>query len=390
MPARFFSALLVVVALGAWTTAASHGLSSGSFADPLPSHYRTGHRFTAAVEQPISGSWKGVPLRSILRRVSHESEVSILLDRRVDPEQELRIETGERPLRLAVNEIAQATQLGVTQVGNCLVVAPSTPILRLRTLVALREAELVRKSATSSGLAPLRTQKSTVAWDDLERPAEIVARIGRQFGVSIVGIEQIPHDLWAGAAIPEATVVEALSLVLNQFDLTFEWLANESGVRLVVVPDHVSIERSYTLHGKPAAQTLRILHSQIEALDARTRGNRLVVRGTLEQHEIVAAVIRGSNGTPRSKTKPSLPIEKQSFMLQAGGVSLRELFVELKKQGLTIDYDPAELQRAGIDLGRKVAIDLPQLPASEFLTRLLTPYGMTFRIERNSVRVMPK
>jgi len=45
---------------------------------------------------------------------------------------------------------------------------------------------------------------------------------------------------------------------------------------------------------------------------------------------------------------------------------------------------------AGSCPGRKVAIDLPQLPASEFLTRLLSPYGMTFHIERNSVRVIPK
>ncbi len=77
-------------------------------------------------------------------------------------------------------------------------------------------------------------------------------------------------------------------------------------------------------------------------------------------------------------------------MLQAGGVSLQDLFVELKKQGLPIEYDAAELKKAGIDLGRKVAIDLPQLPAAEFLTRLLDPYGMTFRFERGAVVVSPK
>ena len=332
-----------------------------------------------------------MPLRSVLRRLSHEREVSILLDRRVDPDQDVKVETVDQPFRAVINEIAQATQLGVTQVGNCLVIAPATPILRLRTLVALRDMELAKRSASFEGASQLRTQKATIAWDDLERPADIVAGIGRQFGLSIVGLELIPHDLWAGATIPEATAPEALSLVLNQFDLTFEWLPRESGVRLVQAPAHPTIERSYSLRGKRAPQTIRILHSLIDGLDAQTRGNRLVVRGTVEQHEIVESVIRGANGSLQAKSKQTpVPIEKQSFMLQAGGVSLQELLIELKKQGLPLEYDAAVLKRAGVDLRRKVDVDLPRLPAAQFLARLLEPYGLTFRFEHGAVLVFPK
>jgi hypothetical protein len=391
MVPRFYGLCLLIACLSAPPRAAWGGTSTNLFPDPLPAHYRTGRPFTTALEQPISGSWKGVPLRSILRRLSHERQISILLDRRVDPDQEVRVETGDRPLRTAVNEIAQVTRLGVTQVGNCLIVAPAAPILRLRTLVALRDTELGKRSASVEGAAELRAQKATVAWEDLERPADIVSRIGQQFGLSIVGLEQVPHDLWAGAAIPDATACEALSLVLNQLDLTFEWLPHEAGVRLVHVPDHVAIERTYALHGKRAPQTIRILHSLIEGLDVQTRGTKLVVRGTLEQHEIVASVIRGTNGSLQPKSKQAaVPIEKQSFMLQAAGVSLQELFAELKKQGLPMEYDAALLKKAGVDLRRKVDIDLPRLPAAEFLTRLLDPYKLTFRFERGTVVVFPK
>ncbi|HXY36897.1 MAG TPA: STN domain-containing protein [Planctomycetaceae bacterium] len=388
---RFCRALLLVGCLLEPGATAWAGSSTGLFPDPLPAHYRTGRNFTTALEQSISGSWKGVPLRSVLRRLSHEREVSILLDRRVDPDQDVKVETVDQPFRAVINEIAQATQLGVTQVGNCLVIAPATPILRLRTLVALRDMELAKRSASFEGASQLRTQKATIAWDDLERPADIVAGIGRQFGLSIVGLELIPHDLWAGATIPEATAPEALSLVLNQFDLTFEWLPRESGVRLVQAPAHPTIERSYSLRGKRAPQTIRILHSLIDGLDAQTRGNRLVVRGTVEQHEIVESVIRGANGSLQAKSKQTpVPIEKQSFMLQAGGVSLQELLIELKKQGLPLEYDAAVLKRAGVDLRRKVDVDLPRLPAAQFLARLLEPYGLTFRFEHGAVLVFPK
>ncbi len=309
MRASFYRRVTLWACLWATAAAAPGETPKSLFPDPLPTHYRTGRRFTTALEQPISGSWKGVPLRAILRRLSNERQIAILLDRRVDPEQELQVETGDRPLRAAVNEIAQATQLGVTQVGNCLIVAPAVPVLRLRTLIALRDRELERDVAGGEGLSQVRGHRNTVSWDDLDRPSEIVSRIGRQFGLSIVGLEQVPHDLWAGATIPEATASEALSLVLNQFDLTFEWLPRETGVRLVRVPEHVTIERTYTLRGKSTSQMLRTLHSMIEGLDAQARGNKLIVRGTLEQHEMVAAALRApKNSLPTMTKKSSLPV----------------------------------------------------------------------------------
>ena len=209
-----------------------------------------------------------------------------------------------------------------------------------------RDRELERAAVGTEVLSQVRGHRSTVAWDDLDRPADIVSRIGRQFGLSIAGLEQIPHDLWAGATIPKATASEALSLVLNQFDLTFEWLPRESGVRLVPVPERVAIERSYTLRGKSASQTLRTLHSLIEGLDATARGNKLVVRGTLEQHEMVAAATpRPKNAQPTLTKKSVLPVEKESFKLQAEGVSLQELFEELKKQGLPLEYNARDAER---------------------------------------------
>src|SRR5579872_7122808 len=83
------------------------GPRSAIFSESLPARYRTQSRFSAAIERPIAGTWKGVSLRSILRRLSREREVSILLDRRVDPDQVIDIDTGERSLRSAIDEIAQ-------------------------------------------------------------------------------------------------------------------------------------------------------------------------------------------------------------------------------------------------------------------------------------------
>jgi hypothetical protein len=362
------------------------------FADPLPTRYRTQSRFTAALDRPISGSWKGVALRAILRRLSRERDVAILLDRRVDPEQLIDIDTGERSLASAVDDIARLAHLAVSRIGNCLIVSPPSAASRLRTLVALRERELAESDVDASErLSRLRTMHATIRWDDLDRPVDIVRTIGRQFGLSVAGIEQIPHDLWAGAVCPETTAAEALSLVLNQFDLTFEWTDHGSGVRLVAVPPAVAIERQYALHGKPTGEALRMLHSKIEGIDADVRDGKLVVRGSVEQHEIVATILGIAKGSAHTAGKrPSTSLERQSFTLQAHGVSLRDLFDELRKQGLTIQYDAEQLRKAGIDLTQKVSIDLPQLPAPQFFKRLLEPFSLTFHFTHTAIVLEPK
>jgi hypothetical protein len=180
-------------------------------------------------------------------------------------------------------------------------------------------------------------------------------------------------------------------VVLNQFDLTFEWTNHGAGVRLIAIPPSISIERNYALHGKPARETLRTLRSKIEGLEAEVQGGKLVVRGSIEQHDAVAYIL----GVAKAPARPAgnrlaTSLECQSFTLQAHGVSLRDLFDELGKQGLTIRYNADELQKAGVDLKQKVSVDLPQLPAPKFFSRLLDPYGLTFHFDRTTVVVEPK
>jgi hypothetical protein len=386
----------MLAALVVCGTVAAAGTSI--FSEPLPAHYRTQTRLTSALAQPISARWKGLTLRSLLRRLSRDREIAIVLDRRIDPEQEVSLETGERSLSSALDEIARSANVAVTRVGNCLLFAPPSAASRLRTLITLRERELRSFDGGQFGRASRRNlERATITWADLDRPVEIVLAIGHQFGLSIAGTETIPHDMWAGATIPNATAAEALSLVLNQFDLTFQWTNGGSGVRLVTVPSRVVIERRYALHGRPPAEVLRILHAKIDGLDADFHGGRLMVRGTLEQHEVVESVLgidRLQQGSPTGKRKPvkrsTLPLARQSFELQARGVNLRELVGELKAQGIEIRYDEDALRKAGVDLDHQISVDLPGLPAAAFFRRLFEPHGLRYHFDGETVIIEPK
>jgi hypothetical protein len=106
---------------------------------------------------------------------------------------------------------------------------------------------------------------------------------------------------------------------------------------------------------------------------------------------MVAAVVGLSKGPLRTNgRRPVTPLERLSFALQARGVNLPELFDELRKQGLKIQYNADDLRKAGVDLKQKVSVDLPHLPAAQFFTRLLDPYGLTFHFDHLTVIIEPK
>ena len=53
-------------------------------------------------------------------------------------------------------------------------------------------------------------------------PADLLAQLGRLGDVEIIGIERVPHDLWAAADLPPLSLVDRLTLIAVQFDLTFK------------------------------------------------------------------------------------------------------------------------------------------------------------------------
>jgi len=364
------------------------------FPERLPSRSRTLARLSAVLEQPVAGNWKGASFRSLCRRLSSQHEISIIIDRRIDPDQSAEIATGDRTLRSAIDEIARTANASVTQLANCLVIAPPSAASRLRTLIAIRESEIPSAAAGGSlAVSRLKTEKKTVGWNDLDEPADIAVAVARQFGLTISGAEKIPHELWVGAIIPEATAAEALSIILNQFDLTFEWANRGLGVRLLPIPATIAIARTYVLHGRAGEEILRTLRSRIEGLDAGVRNGNLVVRGTIEEHEIVAAALgrsRKSSRTPMKTKASALPLERQSYSLQVRNARLRDLLDELKDRGIPLRFDAASLQKAGIDLNRKVSLDLNNLPARQFFNELFDPLGLKFHFDQAPVGVEPK
>lgn len=357
---------------------------------PVPELVTTG-KFRGELERGLSASWRNIDLRTVLRRIADDRKMAIVLDRGVDPNREVAFEFVNAPVLEALETIAADAGAAVSVLENAVYLGPPERAAKLRTLIALRTEELL---AESSGVPKSRqfelSERRTFHWNDLDRPADLLDEIAKRYKLTIDGLDRIPHDLWAGGTLPNANSAEALSIVLIQFDLTFIWTDRGAGVRLVPVPEAVTIERTYTPRGLTAAVAAARWPEEIEGLAVEVSGTKVVVRGTAEQHAAVEDLLRPGSRKTTAKTATPGDLKRRLFTMRTERAPARAILAELEKGGITIRYNADELKKAGIDLDTLVNLDLKKASAEELFTKLCEPLGCRYAIEGTTATLSPK
>lgn len=373
-------------------TGAALGQASGD-GDAGNSEWLTGRAFQKALEQPISATWDHVGLRAIARRIEATRHFAMLIDRRIDPSRELAASAEGEPTHDFLERLAAGSSGRVSVVGSTVYIGPPSAAEKLRTLIALRKGEFLGDAARVPQRRQFElTKAATFHWNDLDRPADLLKRLGEQYQLEIAGLDQVPHDLWAGATLPQADAADALSLVLIQFDLTFEWTEGAKGIRLVPVPDQVVIERS---HQPPRDQTadaaLARWKQAIPELEARIDKGQVVATGTVEQHELIERLKRpgGSEDGPGIKPKP-LRLQRFSLRMQNKPASALLTLLEKPSYGLKFEYDAEALKKAGVNLDKLVTFTVKDATIEQLLKAALEPLGVAFEVDDHTVRLKTK
>lgn len=358
--------------------------------DRSPAPRLAGGRFTAELQRPLTASFKGLPLRDVLRRISDEREIAILLDRRIDPSQEVAVDFAGERLADALQDLSTRAGAEMRVAGHVVYLGPSSAAAKLRTLVELRGEEL------NSRETPLRqrqelARRRTIHWNDLDRPADIVRETASAYALEVLGLEKIPHDLWAGATLPDLSAREALSLVLIQFDLTFQWGEGASAIRIEPLPDRLVLERRYRPRGESAAAAAERWRGEFSGLQAEPLGSEVVVTATAEQHEAIADSLRPRRSRTRSHaTERPTPIERRRFTLQMERVPASALMRKLEESGIEFGYSAAELSDAGIDLDQPITVRVRDAGPDELLRAVFEPLGLRPTYEGLTVTLTPR
>ncbi|TXT29053.1 MAG: hypothetical protein FD138_2477 [Planctomycetota bacterium] len=363
-------------------------------AEPL-----AGKPFEAALDKKVGVAWGGQignTLRDVVRQLAESQHVSIILDRRVDPTQSIELTIPPTPLREVLAALAHRAECETSIVSNVVYVGPIDSAKKLRTLVELRNGELSKlMSNAAPAKSPWRnrpvslTRRMTLAWQDLDRPHDILQQVAVKFQIEIDGLDKLPHDLWAGASLPQSTAIEALSLLLVQFGSTFEFVPDRAAVRIVPIPQRVLTERT---HAVPANSpvTLEACRKQFADVEIEQSGSKWIVRGTVEQHADIATWLKPGGQKPL-KPAVNTPLSQRRFKsIKQDNVSLGDVIKTFTDYGVKFSYDAEEFAEAGISLEKKIDINTKDASVETLFRELFKPAGIEVTIDGETVRLRPK
>lgn len=366
----------------------------GSGRKPATKHL-TGKPFEDALSQAVSISWQERRLRSGLQQLSEAREVAILLDRRIDPEQSMTLGLSKLSLRDVVRTIAAECDAGVSIVGSTIYIGPPESAAKLRTIVELRSGQLAGANSVADTKRSFQLlRRSTLSWQDLDRPADIVAAVCREAELKVFVSDDaaslpgrrpspIPHDLWASASIPNATVTEKLTLLLVQFDLSFEWQTGAKSIQLIPMPKQPTLARTWANLSRTKRTRITELLPRLRRFNAELSGTRLTATATVEQLEEIDRLVY-----PERYPKSTIPRTSQgdlrfTFEIRAQLGSLLKALPE--KSDIRFNYNETALKSAGIDLTRDVEMKMNKASLPELCEALFKDSGIAWKIDGNTV-----
>ncbi len=294
--------------------------------------------------EPVDVLWAENPLREAMAHLSRARRVAILIDRRVDPSQKLDVSLRGVPLETVLETIVRDRGLGVSRLGAVVYLGPKQVAERLPAVASALDKQTRR---LPPAVQHRYHQLKALRWEDLATPRELLSQLGRQGGLEIANLEQVPHDLWAAADLPPLSLADRLTLVAIQFDLTFQVAANGSRLELVPVPENI-----------PA----------VPRRERGLAGPRVPTSGR---------IVKPAPGQDRFQ------INVQEKPL---GPVLRQLAGRLD---LDLRIDEQAIHTAGISLDQRVSLHLENATVDEIIRGLLRNTGLRFHRRERVVEIMP-
>lgn len=342
--------------------------------------WRTGPEFKRQLLEPADVAWEQKPIREILATLSKHHRIAVMLDRRVNPDQMVPSSKPDLSLEDLLYGLANRLKLGVCFVGSVVYMGPVDATSKLGTLAELRK-DAIRKMPDATQRELLRARPSQ--WGVLAEPRTLVEQIATQCGMNVEGLERVPHDLWAAASLPPSGFAERLTLVLAGFQLSFQFSADAKSVRLVSIPEEVSLQRLYKVSPTASGVVTKLRKSFPDA-QFRREGQSLAVVGSAEDHAMIRNLLAGK--AVRRKTVVASQNHEQK---------IKRFNVERKPLGVVLTYlaDQLKLEltvepTAKAMLEQNVTFTVEDATIEELFAEMLKPTGLTFRLEGKRLTVL--
>ncbi len=386
-PHRLSRPLLVTLAAVCLGLVATTG--SGDEGAPPLQRWHTGSLFRRELERPVNIIRTGIGVREILSRLAEIHQVAMLLDRRIDPDRRIDVQLSHTTLLEGLQLLAGQWDAEAVTLGSTVYIGPSQAVDRSLTLVQRLQGEIRERGNGAAGRQAFElSQGHTFRWDDLARPIDIVQDMADRGDIQLLHTELVPHDLWAGGVMADVSVVEGLTIVLGQYDLAFHLSPDGREAELYHEAGRVTFERPHV----PRTMTTVAAAEQIRAvwplLPLKIEGPRLVIDATALEHARIAEILTPAPRSAEPAERLSLgPLSQRRFTFQVVRRPFSAVIRTLEANDIVVDYDADALREAGIDLDKKVSLQLEQATPDELFEALCSPLGLEYRITGKTVHL---
>ncbi len=332
--------------------------------------WRTGADFRQQLRREIGLSAPAQPCREVIDHLARLHRVAVFVDRRIDPSQQIGLSIVDTPLGSALRKIAQEVGADVCYVDPVVYIGPPGVASRLDTLAAVKRQQA---ESLPTGLRRKLLKKQPWRWDDLATPRELLAQLTAEGNLQLVGLEQLPHDLWPARDLPSLSLIDRLSLVLAGFSLTVE-VAKDGSAKLVPLPDQIALARRYSMTRSPQRLIERI-HQRFPSAVVKHQRGILDVQGCYELHHAIQQYLsRTSQPTPSRRQAT----EEKRYTIKVRNQPVNAILKMVAQQeGFAITPTPQAKQR----LQERVSLELEQATLNRLLTATLTPAGLGFELD---------
>ncbi len=324
--------------------------------DPVP--WVTGNSFSQLLKTPLSVSWQSAPIRQHLNRLARQQNISILVDRRIDPRVAVDLSVTNVTIEQLLLRLSKQQDLGFCRFGDGYFLGPK------------HAAEYLLINQQPPKQARRRTallKKAALAWPDLTTPREALEALVAEANLKTENPQQLPHDLMASVGTSPLTLDQRLKLLLVQFDLHYRMNTRSKTISLLpITPSHVAATVRFP-DIELTLQEYQAIKSKVPQCRMKRAKRSITATGTPQNLLRARALIINSYS-------PALPeVGNQRFTLKVS--NRRSVILAAIGQQLQKDIDTA---RADAQIMEQViTLSVVEVSLQELLSQIVAGTGLT-------------
>lgn len=344
-------------------------------------------KLSSTLSRPVTATWRNQELGTIFDRLAATQDVSIWVDRRVNPQLEVNTQLANVSLEMALVKLATAHGLACSCANDVIYIGPPQAAEEFATCVQLGRD---RAGSVPKNVRELWLAAEPTSWHRLTEPRNLIEAWLRERSITVRRSDLIPHDLLPAKQLPSMPLVDRMTLLLLGFDLSLEISPNGRACQIVHLARPVKITRTYRLDDAQR-RAWRAARDEFMTLDLQVQGKAIQLSARWEDHLRLAATLSGAKSGRRRHQTDRHAATRQVFSLrlknQPVGKVIEQIAAPLNMEVVWRDIQGDPGNHLEQPSNRRISCDLQNVDLDSLLEGVLTPAGLTYQLDAGQIRI---